>query len=549
MSMQEENINQKSQETQTKMIRGSAWLSAGSIISRLMGAIYIIPWYMWMGEHGNIANSLYGKGYNIYSLFLMIATAGIPGAIAKQISHYNSMNEYGVSQRLFRRSLSLMGLLGLFFALFMYVASPFLASWSGGGEDLVRVMRSLSWAVLIFPSMSVVRGYFQGFHDMAPSAISQIVEQFARVFYMLLTAFIIMKVRNGDYVSAVVQSTFAAFIGMLASFAVLIWYMKKQAPIMRQYEKNSNHQIKINANQLVKEMLVEAVPFIIIGSGITFFKLVDQFTFDGMMRSFTNYSDFQLDDLFAIFNLNVDKLTMIVISFATSISFTSLPLVTEAYTQKNKKMLSKLITDNLQLFFFIMFPATLGLVVLAYPLYTVFYHPSVLGSNVLIEAAYLGLFLGMFMFASFVLQGLYDNQGAIKYLVIGLLAKLILQYPCIRLFEIYGPLLATAIGFGITCFLMLRKILRLTQFNLSLVCRRTLLILILSVGMAVVTWMTKWMLQLFLSPDSKTQALVIVALSACVGVVVYAYFVLKIRLADRLLGSRVASLRSKLGIK
>lgn len=549
MSMQEENINQKSQETQTKMIRGSAWLSAGSIISRLMGAIYIIPWYMWMGEHGNIANSLYGKGYNIYSLFLMIATAGIPGAIAKQISHYNSMNEYGVSQRLFRRSLSLMGLLGLFFALFMYVASPFLASWSGGGEDLVRVMRSLSWAVLIFPSMSVVRGYFQGFHDMAPSAISQIVEQFARVFYMLLTAFIIMKVRNGDYVSAVVQSTFAAFIGMLASFAVLIWYMKKQAPIMRQYEKNSNHQIKINANQLVKEMLVEAVPFIIIGSGITFFKLVDQFTFDGMMRSFTNYSDFQLDDLFAIFNLNVDKLTMIVISFATSISFTSLPLVTEAYTQKNKKMLSKLITDNLQLFFFIMFPATLGLVVLAYPLYTVFYHPSVLGSNVLIEAAYLGLFLGMFMFASFVLQGLYDNQGAIKYLVIGLLAKLILQYPCIRLFEIYGPLLATAIGFGITCFLMLRKILRLTQFNLSLVCRRTLLILILSVGMAVVTWVTKWMLQLFLSPDSKTQALVIVALSACVGVVVYAYFVLKIRLADRLLGSRVASLRSKLGIK
>lgn len=549
MSMQEESMKQKSQETQTKMIRGSAWLSAGSIISRLMGAVYIIPWYMWMGEHGNIANSLYGKGYNIYSLFLMIATAGIPGAIAKQISHYNSMNEYGVSQRLFKRSLSLMGLLGLFFALIMYIASPLLASWSGGGDDLVRVMRSLSWAILIFPSMSVVRGYFQGFHDMAPSAVSQIVEQFARVFYMLLTAYIIMKVRQGDYVSAVVQSTFAAFIGMLASFVVLFWFMKKQAPMIRQYEKNSNHQVKINANQLVKEMLIEAVPFIIIGSGITFFKLVDQFTFDGMMRSFTNYSDFELDDLFAIFNLNVDKLTMIVISFATSISFASLPLVTEAYTQKNKKMLSKLITDNLQLFFFIMLPATLGLVVLAYPMYTVFYHPSVLGSKVLVEAAYLGLFLGMFMLASFVLQGLYDNNGAIKYLGIGLLVKLILQYPCIRLFEIYGPLLATAIGFGVTCFFMLRKILRLTQFNLSLVCRRTILILILSVTMALITLGTKSLLQLFLSPDSKIQAFIIVMLSACVGAVAYTYFVLKLRLADRLLGKKVASLRSRLGIK
>ena len=45
---------------------------------------------------------------------------------------------------------------------------------------------------------------------------------------MLLTAFIIMKVFEGNYVTAVTQLTFAAFIGMLASFAVLGYYMYKQ---------------------------------------------------------------------------------------------------------------------------------------------------------------------------------------------------------------------------------------------------------------------------------------------------------------------------------
>ena len=37
-----------------------------------------------------------------------------------------------------------------------------------------------------------------------------------------------MKVFEGNYVTAVTQATFAAFIGMLASFAVLGYYMYKQ---------------------------------------------------------------------------------------------------------------------------------------------------------------------------------------------------------------------------------------------------------------------------------------------------------------------------------
>ena len=35
------------------MVKGSAWMTASNIISRMLGAIYIIPWYAWMGEHGN----------------------------------------------------------------------------------------------------------------------------------------------------------------------------------------------------------------------------------------------------------------------------------------------------------------------------------------------------------------------------------------------------------------------------------------------------------------------------------------------------------------
>ena len=90
---------------QEKMIQGSAWLSVGNIFSRLLGAIYIIPWYAWMGENARAANGLFNMGYTFYALFMMISTAGLPGAIAKQIARYNSMGEYRTSRRLFIKAL------------------------------------------------------------------------------------------------------------------------------------------------------------------------------------------------------------------------------------------------------------------------------------------------------------------------------------------------------------------------------------------------------------------------------------------------------------
>ena len=67
----------KEMSSQDKMISGSAWMTGGSILSRLLGALYIIPWMAWMGNQdiAESANALYTIGYTPYALFLNIATA------------------------------------------------------------------------------------------------------------------------------------------------------------------------------------------------------------------------------------------------------------------------------------------------------------------------------------------------------------------------------------------------------------------------------------------------------------------------------------------
>ena len=211
----QEQIQKPLLTNEEKMARGSAWLTVGNIGSRLIGVVYIIPWYFWLGDNAETANALFGMGYNVYALFIMISTAGIPAAIAKQIAFHNSRGEYRTSQNLLKRALQIMFLFGMISATVMYLASPALSKASGGGDDLVPAMRSLSVAILVIPVMSVLRGYFQGTQNVGPFAISQLVEQFFRVIYMLMATFIIMRLGSGDYVSAVTQSTFAAFIGAL----------------------------------------------------------------------------------------------------------------------------------------------------------------------------------------------------------------------------------------------------------------------------------------------------------------------------------------------
>ena len=72
--------------------------------------------------------------------------------------------------------------------------APWMADLSGVGQDLIPIMQSLAWAVLIFPSMSVIRGFFQGMSNLKPYAMSQIAEQVIRVIWMMVATIIASRI-------------------------------------------------------------------------------------------------------------------------------------------------------------------------------------------------------------------------------------------------------------------------------------------------------------------------------------------------------------------
>ena len=541
-------MSNETSNQQAQMLRGTVWLTASNFISRLLGAAYIIPWYIWMGKHGAEANGLFTMGYNIYAWFLLISTAGVPVAVAKQVAKYNTKGQEEHSFAMIRGFLKFMSLLGLVFAIIMYVLSPVFANLSGGGKDLIPVMQSLSWAVLLFPSMSVIRGFFQGHNNLKPYAISQIAEQVIRVIWMLLTAYFIMKVGSGDYVEAVTQSTFAAFIGMGASLLVLVYYLWKTG-LLQHIIHRPESDSQIDTKALLWDTIREAIPFIVTGSAIQLFQIIDQMTYSNVMSWFTNFTRSELLVQFSYFSANPNKITMILIAVATSIGGVGIPLLTENYVKGDFRAAGKLVQDNLTMLVAFLLPATIGAVAIAEPLYTVFYgKPDSLALGLFILAMLQTVILGLYTVLSPMIQALFQNRKAILYFGYGVLVKLILQVPFIYLFKAYGPLLSTTIGLMIPIVLMYKEIHQVTHFNRKTVFKRSLLTAILTLIMLLVVLIAGFILGLVIKPNGRVTSMIYVALIGGVGIVVYGGLGLRLRFLDRFIGSKAASLRNKFHI-
>ncbi|AEN99254.1 putative polysaccharide biosynthesis protein [Fructilactobacillus sanfranciscensis] len=551
--IQEELQDTESERAKGQMLKGSAWMTVGSILSRILGALYIIPWRLILGASlFPLANSLYTQGYNIYSFALIVAVAGIPSAISKQVAHYNALNEYGVGVQIYKKGLSLAILMGIVSALILWVAAPILTN---GDKNVIPVIHSLAWAVLVIPTMSLTRGFFQGYNNMAPSAISQFVEQLARVIYMLLSAFLVLKVMHGSWVTAVSQSTFAACIGAIFGFLVLVWFYWKNRNYYQGLIKNSNNKLSVPTNQLYCEIISQATPFIILGAGVTIFSLIDQFTFFHIMRFATNFSEEVLQINYAIFAGNANKLTMIVVSLASSIGITVVPLLSEAFTKKNKKALKDSFSNALVLFEFVMIPASLGMAAIAGPLNRTFYGTANMdfSSNVLAFSSIESIPIGLFVVVAAIMQGVSQNKKAVKLFAYGTLAKFVTQYPLVYLFGAFGTLMSTMIGFFLATWLMIRALKHEFGIEKNMLQYESIQIIFYSIVMYFVALVSvyglNWFFSLFTTPFSSIISLIVTGLASIFGAIVYAYFMLKTGLAEQVLGKRVGRLKAKFNIK
>lgn len=545
----EEDINEEVETDKEGVTVGASWLTIGNVLSRIIGALYVIPWASWLGKEYTQANVLYSIGYKPYSLILAVATAGFPSSIAKQMAFYHSKKEYKTADKLFKNSLIVMLITGIISAVLLFALAPLVAGASSTTNVVgaTQVIRSLAPALLILPIMSLLRGYFQGFNDMKPTAISQILEQFARVGYLLAATYAVMMVLSGEVTSAVVHSTFAAFIGALLSLIYLVFEYFRRLPVIKKLRDTSDETVDLSFQESMKIMVVDSIPFILLGSGIIIAQLIDQFTFGQILSSTSALLYSEISEMYGALSLDVDKLVMIIISLAVSLASSLVPTISRLFAQRDVEGTSALVEHILLLFTIVMVPASLGMASIANNIYFFFYPAGFeFGPQILVTASISSIILGAYTVLSTILQSMNYRRLAVKFLLVGIIVKAILQYPAVALFEAHGALISTAIAFLVSSILMWLKLDRELIFNHRQLINGGIKILVASTLMTISAVMWNESLNLLLGPVGRGLTFVKIIIVVIMAVLTYGSILAITNMLPVLIGNRYKELQDKM---
>lgn len=534
-----------------KMINGFAWLSIGLLLSRLIGAIYIIFWSKWIGEHYELANSLYAIAYNPYVLFIDIATAGFPLAITKQVSQLNARNEYKASMQLFKYSAIVMIILGIVASAVFYFSAEVIASTSvlptGNIVDNISTLRTLAPTLLILPFISVLRGFFQGYQQMTTPAISQIVEQFVRVGYMLGMTYYVMKIKNGSFVEAVEQSTFAAFVGAVIALIILLVEFIKSWPYFNEKMAFGTATVNISFRSSVKTILSDSIPFVLFSTGSTLTSIIDQILYRPLISDFSHYSERLISISYAWFSANVPKLITIVGSLSAALTTASIPNIATLYQKNNKLDLMIAIIKNIKLTLFIIVPSSLGLFVVSPALYRIFYTDAN-GAHVLRLGAFLIISVNIFNILAAVFQSLNKHIVTLQSVSIMILFKIPLLIIATALFKEQGPIISTI--FATTIALLFLYVTLLRELNHQLLTWRDAFDFLLSnIVMLISSTISYWLISLLLPEFGFVSNMIKIVFTAVCGAISYIIITLHLRLMDDTFPSYAQKIRRALKIK
>jgi len=536
-----------------KLLKGTFILTLGTIISKALGLFYVIPFNMIVGKQGTV---LYQYSYVAYTIVISIATAGIPLAVSKFISKYNAMGEYKVGRRLFKSGLLIMLSTGVLSFIALYLIAPILANVIISDDDLTStvsqvttVIRAVSFALIVVPFMSLIRGFFQGHNAMTPSAVSTVMEQIVRIIFLLGGSAFVLFVIKGKLTTAVSVSVFAAFIGALGSLVVLLWYWQKNKSNFDSLLLDDKGTLTdISLSSMYKEIIFSAAPFVFVGIANPLFQLIDTLTFNQAMSGIglSSISETALN----IFNYQTHKIIIIPVSLATGFSMALIPMITRAFIKEDRSDLSANLNQTFQVLLFITLPACIGLSVLAEPVYRLFYGTEdlIMGAEVLSVYAPVAILFSLYPVTASILQGINEQRFTVLSLLVGILVKLSLNIPLIEKWETYGAILATALGYIVSITINFIVIKVYAEYSFKVVIRRSVLIIGFSAIMYIVTTILYKLLSSFLSPESVLSSILMVIVVAVIGVAIYAYLAFRTKLVYRLFGDQAVKIKRKLRI-
>ena len=515
-------------------LEGTIIATAAIVITKILGMLYVIPFYAMVGVQGS---ALYAYAYNIYVMFLDISSAGLPVAISKIIKEYNTLGMMDAKVRAYRLGRKIINFVSIaaFIILFIFaesIATLIIGDLQGGNTigDVAFVIRCVSFAILVVPFLSVSKGYLQGHNIINISSMSQVIEQVVRIAVILGGSYLALNVFHLSLTTSVGIAVFGAFAGGLAAVLYIFSKMrghKKELSLTSDIKKD-----KITNKEIIKKIISYAVPFIIIDVGVSIYNFVDMVLISRTMTSlgFDAYTTEFITSSVATWS---SKISMVVISIAMGLTVSLIPNIVEAFTLKKWDLVESRLNKALQVILVVSIPMVIGISLLSRPIWSIFYGATDvdLGGLVLGFYIFISLFSNIYMVTSSTLQSLNKFKTVYLTTLGGYVLNALLDVPFMLVvhhlgFEPFiGAVFASIVGYSFSAFSALFILKKDHHLKYGETFKMLGKVIIPTVVMILVVFLLKFLIPLNIV--SKTSCIIYVAIISIVGAIVYLFVAYK----------------------
>lgn len=436
-------------------IEGTIIATLAIVFVKILGMLYVIPFYSIVGSAGG---ALYSYAYNIYLIFLGISSAGIPSAISKIISEYNALGYEDAKNRAYNISLKIITIISVIAFLVLFILAEeiglfIIGDLKGGNspEDVAFVIRCVSPAILVIPYLSITKGYLQGHKFVSPSSVSQLIEQIVRIIVILAGSYLVLNVFNGSLSLAIGIAVAGAFIGGGAAYLYLKYVMHKHKDEFNLHKKVKKD--KITNKEITKKIITYAIPFITINIVSNIYTFTDQIL---VLRTIEHmhYTTEEIEFIASAISTWAPKICMIINAIAMGMNISLIPTIVSAHTKKDYAEVNDKINRSFSMVMFLTLPLVLGLAILSTPVWNIFYSSSKYGGLILGVFAFSALFSSGHTIMSTICQSLNRVKVVYTVSITGFILNALLDVPIMYLFDylhleaFLGSIVASIIGYG-----------------------------------------------------------------------------------------------------
>ncbi len=343
--------------TKKTFLSGVLMLTLSTLLVKVVGLFYKIPMLSYLGSEGM---GYFNSAYELYTLFCIVATAGLPTAMSVLIASAVAQGDRARVIRVWRTSLVLFAVIGFVgWGVLFFGAEAFCRVIKS--RETVYCIRAIAPTVFFVCLSSAVRGYFQGYQKMLPTALSQVLEAVGKLIFGLLFASYGLKMGKPIPVVAG-YAGWGLTVGTLLSLLYLLAVKFGYAP----HRGESLEEEKTESEGVLRALARMAIPMTLGASMVSLTKLVDMTMILRRLQD-VGYSEAGANEAYGSYTTLALSVYGLLPTLVNAVALPLLPMLSAAIASGERRTEEQMIRVSFRLTVLFALPASLGLSAFARP--------------------------------------------------------------------------------------------------------------------------------------------------------------------------------------